>query len=197
MTGCEPLGLGLSLPEVPRNTLPLTENKILASKRVCGFRKARMERKNRRSRDASSSLPVTCPHLDPAGHSGMRKDILGVLCVKPGPTLPASCLLLRSHHWNAVGHISPWKAGPSMNSSSMLSKQTEFLLELLGGPGPCCHLLILSSSNSNWRLICLTNLINKYNSNCQVRHLTHPLQMHMRSMCSKCTCYARGLMEQA
>ena len=160
--------------------------------RVCGFRKARMEKKNRRSRNASSSLPVTRPCLDPAGHSGMRKDILGVLCVKPGPTLPPSCLLLWSHHRNALGHISPWKAGPSSNSSSMLLRQTELLLELLGGPSPCCHLCILSSYNSNWQLICLSNLINKDNSNWHVRRLMHPLQMHMRVHGSKCTCHARS-----
>ena len=138
---------------------------------------------------------ITRPCLDPAGHSGMRKDILGVLCVKPGPTLPPSCLLLWSHHWNALGPISPWNAGPSPNSSSMLLRQTELLLELLGGPGPCCHLCILSSYNSNWQLICLSNLINKDNSNWHVRCLMHPSKMHMRVHGSKRTCHATGLME--
>lgn len=48
-TGRDPLGQGLSLPEVDRTSLPLTKNKILAIKRACGFRKARMGKKDRKS----------------------------------------------------------------------------------------------------------------------------------------------------
>ena len=78
----------------------------------------------------------------------------------------------------------PWThftlEGRSRTELFVDATEAEFLLELLGGPGPCCHLCVLSSYNSLWQLICLSNLISKYNSNCHVRHLMHPLHTHMR-----------------
>ena len=138
-----------------------------------------MEKKKRRSREASSSLPVTRPHLDPAGHSGMRKDILGVLLCQawshPAPIMPVIMEPPPECPWT---HFT--LEGRSRTELFVDATEAEFLLEFLGGPGPCCHLCVLSSYNSLWQLICLSNLISKYNSNCHVRHLMHPLHTHMR-----------------
>ena len=103
-----------------------------------------MEKKKRRSREASSSLPVTRPHLDPAGHSGMRKDILGVLLCQawshPAPIMPVIMEPPPECPWT---HFT--LEGRSRTELFVDATEAEFLLEFLGGPGPCCHLCVLST----------------------------------------------------
>lgn len=77
-----------------------------------------------------------------------------------GDTIGTHLNVLHPGRWVPL-EFSTWP-----NSSLMPLKQ--MVCDLLGGPGPRCHLCTLSTYNGDWQLICSVNLINRQCSSCEV-----------------------------